>query len=505
VNSETHTGGNFDVIIVGSGAGGSAAAYRLSEAGLSVLLLEKGPRLPVDGSTLDIHQVVRGRRFLSREPWIGPLGEPLQPEEHFNLGGKTKWYGAALLRFSPLEFETEPAYAVPGWPISYAELEPFYDEAERLLSVRRFACEPSLKRILDGLGSTDSAWQSSSMPMALMESILTDAHEAAHFDGFASVGNFKGDADVGLLARISHRPTVEIRTDTEVTDLLPTGRDSGRIGGVRLRNGDELQAAVILLAAGALHSPRLLARYLTRTGLDKRLPSAHLVGRYLKLHHLTALVAMSRRRQPDLLRKTMLTVHAGYPHSSVQALGFDAELIGTLIPSVVPRTIARYMADRAYGFFLQTEDGSHPDNRVVEQAGPRGGTEPQRVLNYEPSRTPLSRLEHRRFTSAFRRSLLRLGFSSFIQPIGLNGTAHACGTLVMGNDPRHAVVDTRGAVYGIDGLYVVDGSVLPRSSRVNPALTIYACSLRVAALLTKSLQPHARPANGTQGQHEAPL
>ena len=118
MNSETHTGGNFDVIIVGSGAGGSAAAYRLSEAGLSVLLLEKGPRLPVDGSTLDIHQVVRGRRFLSREPWIGPLGEPLQPEEHFNLGGKTKWYGAALLRFSPLEFETEPAYAVPGWPIS---------------------------------------------------------------------------------------------------------------------------------------------------------------------------------------------------------------------------------------------------------------------------------------------------------------------------------------------------------------------------------------------------
>ena len=256
------------------------------------------------------------------EPWIGPRGEPLQPEEHFNLGGKTKWYGAALLRFSPLEFEAEPDYAALGWPISYAELEPFYDEAERLLGVRRFACEPSLKRILDGLGSTDSAWQSSSLPMALMEGILTDTHEAAHFDGFASVGNFKGDADVGLLAKISHRPTVQIRTDTEVTELLPAARDSDRIGGVRLRNGDELHAAVILLAAGALHSPRLLARYLMRTGLDKRLPSAHLVGRYLKLHHLTALVAMSTLRQQDLLRKTMLTVHAGYPHSSVQALGF---------------------------------------------------------------------------------------------------------------------------------------------------------------------------------------
>ncbi|HWW21664.1 MAG TPA: GMC family oxidoreductase [Steroidobacteraceae bacterium] len=497
--------GHFDAIIVGSGAGGSAAAYRLSEAGLRVLILEKGPRLPVDGSTLDIHHVVRGRRFLSMEPWIGPRGEPLQPEEHFNLGGKTKWYGAALLRFSPVEFEAEPDYAALGWPFSYAELEPFYDEAERLLGVRRFACEPSLKRILDGLGSAESAWQSSSLPMALMDGILMNAHEAAHFDGFASVGNFKGDADVGLLAKISHRPTVQIRTDTEVTELLPADRDSGRIGGVRLRNGDELHATSILLAAGALHSPRLLARYLTRAGLDKRLPSAHLVGRYLKLHHLTALVAMSRQRQRDLLRKTMLTVHTGYPHSSVQALGFDAELIGTLIPRFVPRAIACRMADRAYGFFLQTEDGSHADNRVAEQAGPGGSTEPQRVLNYEPSRTPLSRLEHRRFTRAFRRSLLRLGFSTFIQRIGLNGTAHACGTLVMGSDARHAVVNTRGAVHGIDGLYVVDGSVLPRSSRVNPALTIYAWSLRVAALLTKSLQGHSRPANSALGQHEAPL
>ena len=93
--------------------------------------------------------------------------------------------------------------------------------------MRRFACEPSLKRILDGLGSNDSAWQSSSLPMALMEGILTNAHEAAHFDGFASVGNFKGDAEVGLLAKISHRPTVQIRTDTEVAELLPAGRDSG--------------------------------------------------------------------------------------------------------------------------------------------------------------------------------------------------------------------------------------------------------------------------------------
>ena len=268
-----------------------------------------------------------------------------------------------------------------------------------------------------------------------------------------------------------------------------------------MRNGDELRATSILLAAGALHSPRLLDRYLRRTGLDRSLPSAHLVGRYLKLHHLTALVAMSTRRQQDLLRKTMLTLHTGYPHSSAQALGFDAELIATLIPGFVPRSLAGHMADRAYGFFLQTEDGSHADNRVVERPQPGGGgAEPQRVLNYESSRIPLSQLEHRRFTRAFRRSLLRLGFSTFIQRIGLNGTAHACGTLVMGSDAGHAVVSATGAVHGIDGLYVVDGSVLPRSSRVNPALTIYAWSLRVAGLLAESLQPAAWSSTRGLGQ-----
>ncbi len=82
----------------------------------------------------------------------------------------------------------------------------------------------------------------------------------------------------------------------------------------------------------------------------------------------------------------------------------------------------------------------------------------------------------RRFTA----TLARCGLLAFSQRIGLAGTAHACGTLIAGRDPADSVVDAEGRVHGIDGLYVVDGSVLPRSSRVNPSLTIYAWSLRVA-------------------------
>ena len=97
----------YDTLIVGSGAGGSAAAYALAHAGRRVLLLEKGRELPRDGSTLDVDKVIRQGIFKSKEHWLDKNGRTFEPEEYFNLGGKTKWYGAALARFEPHEFEAE--------------------------------------------------------------------------------------------------------------------------------------------------------------------------------------------------------------------------------------------------------------------------------------------------------------------------------------------------------------------------------------------------------------
>jgi choline dehydrogenase-like flavoprotein len=184
----------------------------------------------------------------------------------------------------------------------------------------------------------------------------------------------------------------------------------------------------------------------------------------------------------------MLTTHARFPHSSVQPLGFDGALIATLVPKWVPRFLARAIGRRAYGFFLQSEDGSSEDNRVLE----RPGNPPVKIMDYDVSRTPASQAEHRAFTRRFRRSLLRAGMLSFTQRVGIDGTAHVDGTLIAGRDPGDAVVDSEGAVFGIEGLYVVDGSILPRSSRVNPPLSIYAWGLRVAALLAAK-----RPARNT--------
>jgi choline dehydrogenase-like flavoprotein len=498
---------HYDVIIVGSGAGGAAAAYRLVLAGFNVLVLEKGAPLPRDGTTLDDEHVVTRGEFLSKEPWLDGNGNTICPEEHFNLGGKTKWYGAAVLRYSPREFEPDREYGARGWPISHADLEPYYGEAERLLGVRTFACEPGLERILGRLSAANPAWQSSPLPMALSPDILRNHREATHFDGFASASNLKGDAESGFLNRIADRPNWTLRTDAEVDKLLPAinggdaqmGGDAqrggvSRIGGVRLTNGEELRAPIVLLAAGALHSPRLLSRYMTASSPSSQVPHRNCVGRNLKKHVLTALVAVSLSPQTDLLRKTMITTHADFPHSSVQPLGFDGELMATLVPKFVPRMLARAIGRRAYGFFLQTEDGSHPDNRVYERANdgadvPPGQRPPLRVMDYDAARTPASQREHRAFTRAFQRDLLRIGWLSFTQRVGLNGTAHVDGTLIAGLDPKDAVVGPNGAVFGIPGLYVVDGSILPRSSRVNPSLSIYAWGLRVADLLAGSLRP----------------
>jgi choline dehydrogenase-like flavoprotein len=154
------------------------------------------------------------------------------------------------------------------------------------------------------------------------------------------------------------------------------------------------------------------------------------------------------------------------------------------MPRALPPRLRRELGTRAYGFFLQTEDGSDARNRVIDESS---GTQPP-VLDYDETRLPAAQREHRSFTRAFQRGLARAGMVTFTRRVGLNGTAHACGSLVCGSSSTDSVVDAQGRVHGMEGLYVVDGSVLPRSSRVNPSLTIYAWGLRVGDLVAREFQ-----------------
>src|SRR5215831_14780489 len=283
----------FDVIIVGSGAGGAAAAYGLTNAGLRVLLIEKGNRLPKNPSTLDINRVVHEGAFKSHEVWRDGRGRKIIPEEYFNLGGKTKWYGAALLRYSPEEFEADTEYRCVSWPISYSTLAPYYTTAEQRLDARKFQCERDLQTILVRLEKNSPDWISEPLPLGLSPRILDNANEAAHFDGFASPADLKGDADTAFLSAIREHSNFTLLDGTSVANLIGDATNPSRIVGVRLQGGQELFAQAVCLAAGALHSPRLLQRYMESSGLDRILPAYNNVGRNLKLHLLTAAVAVS--------------------------------------------------------------------------------------------------------------------------------------------------------------------------------------------------------------------
>ena len=466
----------YDVIIVGSGAGGAAAAYKLARAGRQVLMLEKGRRLPVDGSTLDTKQVFKDGKFKNKEPWLDGKGGHLVPGEYYNVGGKTKWYGAALMRFSAHEFQPDPGHQCLGWPFRLDELEFYYDEAERLLHVNRFDNEAELQALIDRIVQGGSGWRSEALPLGLKPEILQDENEAKHFDGYASVAGYKADAERNLIGAIEHLPNFTLLTRKKVIGLLHTPATPEVIEGVVCRDGSYYRAERVVLAAGAMTSPRILQDHLELSGLGTALPSTAMVGANFKLHLNSALVAFSPFTHHDVLRKTAIFFHDRYPHTTVQCLGWlDGEILGTQLPGAVPKFVTNAIGARAIGFFVTTEDGSSPANRIISGGGDGGVP----VADYSLDRLPPAQAEHTAAIGDFTRRLLHAGLAGVDRYLGLAGSSHALGSMVTGTDSQASVVDAQGKVYGMEGLYVGDGSVLPRSSCVNPALTIYAWGLRL--------------------------
>ena len=203
---------SYDVIVVGSGAGGAAAAHKLVKAGKRVLMIEKGGRLPRDRMTLSTNIVFKEGRFANKTEWQDGHGKSFVPNgEHYNLGGKTKWYGAALLRFSADEFEADPDFQCLAWPFGLAELEPYYAEAERMLHVNRFPNEPELQSVIDKILASDPSWRVEPLPLGLKPEIVNDPEEAKHFDGYASVAGYKGEAEQNFIMPIENEPNFTLR------------------------------------------------------------------------------------------------------------------------------------------------------------------------------------------------------------------------------------------------------------------------------------------------------
>ncbi|MCB1499790.1 MAG: GMC family oxidoreductase [Bauldia sp.] len=470
----------YDVIVVGSGAGGGSAAYKLTKAGKRVLLIEKGPFVPRTAATIEVRQAMVEGVFANHEVWHDGNGREFVPDEFHNVGGKTKWYGAALFRFRPVEFEAEPTFGLLGWPFGFDTLKPYYDEASDLLEVTTFQNEPELQALLDRITNAAPEWKAESLPLGLSHDILSRPEEAKHFDGFASPSGFKSDAERNLIDQIRNAPNFTLIAGNAVMALIPSPGDPKTIVGVSCADGSTYKADTVVLAAGAMTSPRILQDYLKDEGFA--LPCGNLLGGNFKKHLNSAIIGFSPFQDHDVLRKTAVLYNDRFPHSSMQCLGWiDAEVLATQAPKETPRFLDHLLGKRAIGFWGTTEDGSAAENRIIS-GGPAGFP----VMDYDLGRIEASKKEHEAMTDAWLERLLAAGLVGAKKYMGVAVTSHALGSMVTGNDPTSSVIDADGKVHGMEGLYVGDGSALPRASRVNPSLTIYAWGLRLGDHLAKA-------------------
>ena len=133
------------MIIIGSGAGGGTRAHRLAPSGKRVLILERGDWLPREVENWDATAVFVDNRYISKDTWYDKDGKSFQPQIHYNVGGATKLYGAALYRLREKDFgELQHFDGIsPAWPVSYDDFEPYYTQAEQLYQVHGIRGEDS--------------------------------------------------------------------------------------------------------------------------------------------------------------------------------------------------------------------------------------------------------------------------------------------------------------------------------------------------------------------------
>ena len=127
----------YDVIVIGTGAGGGTLVAELAKSGKQILVLERGGWLPREKQNWDVEDVFVDGRYVSQDTWYDKTGKPFQPGVHYFVGGATKMYGAALYRMRERDFgELRHHDGIsPAWPISYADLEPYYTRAENMYQV----------------------------------------------------------------------------------------------------------------------------------------------------------------------------------------------------------------------------------------------------------------------------------------------------------------------------------------------------------------------------------
>jgi choline dehydrogenase-like flavoprotein len=456
-------------------------------------------------------------KYNTKEVWHDKDGKALHPHTNYNVGGNTKFYGAALFRMREQDFgELKHHDGVsPAWPISYDELEPFYSQAEAMYHVHGkrgvdpteprasgefphppVSHEPRIQDLAEDFAAMGAKPFHVPLGIQIKENDRKSACvRCAACDGFPCLLNAKSDAQVCGIDHATEYPNVTLLTNALVTKLVtdPSGRVISSVVVERDGERESYSADTVVLSAGAINSAALLLRSANELHPNGLANSSDQVGRNYMGHVNSVLLAVSKCPNPTVFQKTLAVndYYFGddefpYPMGHISFVGkLDGVTLSAGAPAIAPGFALDQMAKHSLDFWLTTEDLPRPENRVTldENGSIVLSYTPNNIEAHQQLQKRLKRLMnnqrkcdmhgHECHQGLFSRNLY-LG-----QQIPLAGVAHQNGTVRFGDDPTTSVLDRNCKAHDLDNLYVVDGSFFPSSSAVNPALTIMANALRV--------------------------
>jgi choline dehydrogenase-like flavoprotein len=491
----------FDIIIIGSGAGGGTIAHALAPSSARLLILERGDFVPQEEENWNPEAVWKQLRYRVRERWLDRQGREFQPYTHYCVGGNTKFWGSVLYRLRREDFQATPHVdgVSPAWPITYETLEPYYERAECLYQVRgqhgldptepsrrpyrheAVPHAPGMATIVDQLRAL--GLHPSPLPLGLLRPGAQDGCQlCSTCNSFPCKVHAKSDADVCCIRPSLQQPTVTLWTNALARRLVTDG--TGRkVEAVEVeRNGAMLrvEAPLVIVSCGAVNSAALLLRSASDRHPNGLANSSGLVGRRYMAHLATMMQGFHPFRLNDIVfQKTVgindFYLHGpngnGYPLGQIQSQGRTHGVMAQTVAPWIPLWAYDAWVARGVDWLVMSEDLPRDDNRVaVDGAG--------RIrLHYRPNNLAA----HHQLVRETKRILRRLGFWVVVAHShrGRN-TTHQCGTLVFGTDPRSSVLDPYCRAHDVENLFVVDASFFPSSAAVNPGLTIAAQALRVA-------------------------
>ena len=502
---------DYDIIIIGSGAGGGTLALSLAETGKRILILERGDYLPREKENWEPTEIFLENRYQTNETWFDGDNQGFVPEAYYNVGGNTKLYGALLQRMRERDFgEVQHADGVsPAWPFEYADLEPYYTKAERLFKIHGvkgedpteppmsnnypfgpFRHEPRIAEVAQQLEAKGLRPIHATLSLNRDEDNphLRPCIRCSTCDPYPCLVDAKCDAQVACVDVALQHDNVELWTNAYVEKLITdaSGNRTERV--VIKRHGErlELSADVFVVACGAVNSAALLLRSSSDKHPDGLANSSGLLGRNLMKHNHSGLVAVAAEPNPTVFQKT-LAFHdyyfsgpeQDYPLGTIQLTGKAPwQRLKTMAAGDLPQETLEHMAAHSVDWWVTTEDLPQLDNQVSLTSN----------RQIKVDFTPNNRKPHFELINIWTQHLRDIGFYLFMmKTMPLSTVWHQGGTAKFGENPKESVLDLHCKAHDIENMYVVDSSFLPSMGATNPTLTIIANALRVGEHMAKAL------------------